>query len=139
LADRTISVLIAAISLSLRAAPRGVVWCSSSLHCRFGGFLFWNKNNHGGLFGVHSNQGRTTMKLATIALASVFALSSTLALAQTSRQYTSQQKYKSGYKYKSGVRTQQGTVGMGRSMNYGGGSNNRGGLVGGADPGTYRP
>jgi hypothetical protein len=31
LADRTISVLIAAISLSLRAAPRGVVWCSSKV------------------------------------------------------------------------------------------------------------
>jgi hypothetical protein len=81
------------------------------------------------------------MKFATIALASAFALSSTLALAQTRPQYPSQQKYKSGYKYKSGVRTQQGTVGMGRSMNYnyGGSSNNRGGLVGGADPGTYRP
>ena len=80
------------------------------------------------------------MKLATIALASVFALSSTFALAQTSRQYTTQHKYKSSNKYKSGVRTQQGTVGMGRSMNGGAaGSNNRGGLVGGADPGTYKP
>ena len=81
------------------------------------------------------------MKLATIALASVFALSSTFALAQqTKHQSTSQQKYKSANKYKSGVRTQQGTVGMGRSMNGpAGGSNNRGGLVGGADPGTYRP
>jgi hypothetical protein len=49
-------------------------------------------------------------------------------------------KYKSGDKYKSGVRTHQGTVGMGRSMNGpAGGSNNRGGLVGGADPGTYKP
>ena len=79
------------------------------------------------------------MKLATIALAFVFALSSTFALAQTRHQYTSHQKYKSGYKHKSAVRTPQGTVGMGRSMNYGGSSNNRGGLVGGADPGTYRP
>jgi hypothetical protein len=94
------------------------------------------------------------MKLATIALASVFALSSTFALAAT-------KKYK---QYKSGASTQQGTVGMGRSMNrtnqgtvgmgrsmnrtnqgtvgmgrYGGTSNDRGGLVGGADPGTYRP
>ena len=69
------------------------------------------------------------MKLATIALASAFALSSTFALAATSH-----------HKYKSGVRTHQGTVGMGRSMNSGaGGSNNRGGLVGGADPGTYKP
>ena len=76
------------------------------------------------------------MKLATIALASVFALSSTFALAQTSRHYTSHHKYTSGHKYKSGVRTHQGTVGMGRGA---GGSNNRGGLVGGADPGTYKP
>ena len=69
------------------------------------------------------------MKLATIALASAFALSSTFALAATSH-----------HKHKSGVRTHQGTVGMGRSMNGpAGGSNNRGGLVGGADPGTYRP
>ena len=80
------------------------------------------------------------MKLATIALASAFALSSTFALAATSH-----------HKYKSGVRTHQGTVGMGRSMNRtnqgtigmgrdaAGGSNNRGGLVGGADPGTYKP
>jgi hypothetical protein len=34
-------------------------------------------------------------------------------------------------------RTNQGTVGMGRGS--AGGSNNRGGLVGGADPGTYKP
>jgi hypothetical protein len=85
------------------------------------------------------HQGRTTMKLATIALASAFALSSTFALAVTSH-----------HKYKSGVRTHQGTVGMARSMNrtnqgtvgmgrYGGSSNSRGGLVGGADPGTYKP
>jgi hypothetical protein len=81
------------------------------------------------------------MKLATIALASAFALSSTFALAATSHHK----------KYKSGVRTHQGTVGMGRSMNgtnqgavgmgrYGAGNpNDRGGLVGGADPGTYKP
>jgi hypothetical protein len=79
------------------------------------------------------------MKLATIALASAFALSSTFALAATSH-----------HKYKSGVRTHQGTVGMGRSMNrtnqgtvgmgrYGGSANDRGGLVGGSDAGTYRP
>jgi hypothetical protein len=74
------------------------------------------------------------MKLATIALVSAFALSSGFALAYTSHQYTGH------HKYKSGVRTQQGTVGMGRSMNGGaGGSNSRGGLVGGADPGTYKP
>jgi hypothetical protein len=81
------------------------------------------------------------MKLATIALASVFALSSTFALAATSHHK----------KYKSGASTQQGTVGMGRSMNRtnqgtvgmgrgaAGGPNNRGGLVGGDDPGTYKP
>ena len=65
------------------------------------------------------------MKIATIALASAFALSSTFALAATSH-----------HKHKSGVRTHQGTVGMGR---YGGSSNDRGGLVGGSDPGTYKP
>ena len=77
------------------------------------------------------------MKLVTIALASAFALSSTFALAGTSH-----------HKHKTGVRSQQGTVGMSSarthkgSMNtgrYGGGSDNRGGLVGGADPGTYKP
>jgi hypothetical protein len=79
------------------------------------------------------------MKLATLVLASVFALSSTIALAQTRHHYTSHHKYTSGHKYKSAARPYQGTVGMGRSMNYGGGPNNRGGLVGGSDPGTYRP
>jgi hypothetical protein len=83
-------------------------------------------------------KGDSIMKLATIALASVFALSSTFALAQTRHQTTTQHK---GDKYKSSVKTPQGTVGMGRSMNRAGGgsSNNRGGLVGGADPGTYKP
>jgi hypothetical protein len=74
------------------------------------------------------------MKLATIALVSAFALSSGFALAYTSHHYSGH------HKYKSGARTQQGTVGMGRSMNgSAGGSNNRGGLVGGADPGAYKP
>ena len=45
--------------------------------------------------------------------------------------------YTSGHRYNTSARTYQGTVGMGRS--YGGSSNNRGGLVGGADPGTYKP
>jgi hypothetical protein len=71
------------------------------------------------------------MKLATIALASAFALSSTFALATTH------------HKHKSGARSQQGTVGMssGRSQPRPpvGSANNRGGLVGGADPGTYKP
>ena len=79
------------------------------------------------------------MKLATIALASAFALSSTFALAASSHHH----------KYKSGARNHQGTVGMssGRayrgSTNYGrygaGNPNDRGGLVGGSDSGTYRP
>jgi len=76
------------------------------------------------------------MKLATIALASAFALSSTFALATTSHHQTSHHKY----------RAHHGTVGMSSartpdySMNGGaGGSNNRGGLVGGSDPGTYKP
>ena len=83
------------------------------------------------------------MKLATIALASVFALSSTFAVAQTRHHYTSHHKYTSGHKYKTGARPSQGTVGMGSSRTglgrYGGSSNDRGGLVGGADPGTYKP
>jgi hypothetical protein len=77
------------------------------------------------------------MKLATIALASAFALSSTFALAETSRYHHN--KYKS-------AKTHQGTVGMGSGRTnkgsmgrYGGSSNDRGGLVGGADPGTYKP
>jgi hypothetical protein len=77
------------------------------------------------------------MKLATVALASAFALSSTFALAHTSH-----------HKHRSGVSTHQGTVGMSSarthrgSMSYGragGSANNRGGLAGGADPGTYKP
>jgi hypothetical protein len=78
------------------------------------------------------------MKLATIALASAFALSSTFALATTTH------RYKSGYRTHHGTvgmarstnRTNQGTVGMGRGS---GGANSRGGLVGGSDPGTYKP
>jgi hypothetical protein len=78
------------------------------------------------------------MKLATIALASAFALSSTFAFAYRPH-------------HVSGVTTHHGTVGMNSarthrgSMNYyggngrAGGSNSRGGLVGGADPGTYKP
>jgi hypothetical protein len=74
------------------------------------------------------------MKLATLALAFAFALSTTFALAYTSH-----------HKYRSGARTYSAA----HSMNYGryGGSygryygspNNRGGLVGGSDAGTYRP
>jgi hypothetical protein len=74
------------------------------------------------------------MKLAITVLASAFVLSSTFALAHTSH-----------HKYRSGARTYS----AGHSTNYGryqgsygryyGSSNNRGGLVGGADPGTYKP
>jgi hypothetical protein len=79
------------------------------------------------------------MKLATLALASVFALSSTFALAATRHHYTSHHKYTSSHKYKTSARPYQGTVGMGRGSQYYGNPNNRGGLVGGADAGTYRP
>ena len=81
------------------------------------------------------------MKLATIALASVFALSSTFALAYTHRTH-----------HKSGVRTHQGTVGMSSartnrpSMNYGNPNGTAGGATslsgtgssqfGGSSPGT---
>jgi hypothetical protein len=93
-----------------------------------------------GYQGFSSNYGRNAMKLATIALASAFALSSTFVFAATT----------SHHKYKAGARTHQGTVGMARSTNRtnqgtvgmgrgAGGSNSRGGLVGGADPGTYKP
>jgi hypothetical protein len=88
---------------------------------------------------------RTAMKLATIALASAFALSSTFAIAQTSYHHHKQTSYHHHNKYKS-ARTYQGTVGMGSGRTnkgsmgrYGGSSNDRGGLVGGADPGTYKP
>ena len=80
------------------------------------------------------------MKLTTIALASVLALSSTFALAYTSHHRTYHHGYHHGY---------HGTVGMGSgrtyrgSTNYGrygaGNPNDRGGLVGGSDSGTYRP
>lgn len=53
------------------------------------------------------NQGRTTMKLATIALASAFALSSTFALAYTKH-------------HKSGARTHHSYARTQPAMNYGG-------------------
>ena len=78
------------------------------------------------------------MKLTTIALAAAFTLSSTFAFAYTSH-----------HRYRAGARTYY----AGHSMNYGryrssygryrggyyGSPNNRGGLVGGSDAGTYRP
>jgi hypothetical protein len=82
------------------------------------------------------------MKLTIIVLAAVLALSSTFALAYTGHHRTYHHGYH-GYHGTVGMgrsmnRTNQGTVGMGRS-NYGGSPNNRGGLVGGSDPGTYKP
>jgi hypothetical protein len=82
------------------------------------------------------------MKLTTLALASAFALSSTFAVA-----YTYPHHHQSGVRTHHGTvgvssagmhrgsmnSTNQGTVGMGR------GSNNKGGLVGGSDSGTYKP
>jgi len=68
------------------------------------------------------DQGRTTVKVATIALAAAFALSSTVALAYTNHHKSGTKKYHGSYAY-----------------SYGGSSNNRGGLVGGADNGTYSP
>ena len=59
------------------------------------------------------------MKVATIALAAAFALSSTVALAYTNHHKSGTKKYHGSYAY-----------------SYGGSSNNRGGLVGGADDGT---
>jgi hypothetical protein len=76
------------------------------------------------------------MKLTTIALASVLALSSTFALAYGHIHHRT---------YHHGYHGHHGTVGMSSartsrgSMNSGGGANNRGGLVGGDDPGTYKP
>jgi hypothetical protein len=78
------------------------------------------------------------MKLTTIALASVLALSSTFALAYG---HIHHRQYHHGY------HGYHGTVGMSSartsrgSMNNGGygGPNNRGGLVGGGDSGTYKP
>jgi len=90
----------------------------------------------------YPNQGRTTMKLATLALAFAFALSSTYALATTNHH-----KHKSGtrtyYSGQSNYNRYSGSYGR-YNGSYGGGRyygnpNDRGGLVGGADPGTYKP
>ena len=85
------------------------------------------------------NNGDTTMKFATIALAAAFALTSTFALANTTR-------------HKAGVRTHHGTVGMSSarmhrgSMNSGNPNGTAGGRTslsgtgssqfGGSSPGT---
>ncbi len=59
------------------------------------------------------------MKLATLALASAFALSSTFAFASTSHHKKHSSHYRTSY------------------GQYYGNPNNRGGLVGGNDSGTY--
>jgi hypothetical protein len=78
------------------------------------------------------------MKFAIMVLASAFVLSSTFALA-----HTRHHKYRSGYsaahsmsygRYQGGYGRYQGGYG-----GYYGNPNNRGGLVGGSDSGTYRP
>jgi hypothetical protein len=75
------------------------------------------------------------MKLAIIALASAFVLSSTFALAHTTTHH----------KYRSGARTHSAGHSMNQSRyqrsygRYYGNPNDRGGLVGGGDPGTYKP
>lgn len=77
------------------------------------------------------------MKLTTIALASAFALSSTFALACTN--HHKYRTHPAGYSMNHGAHYGgygQYNGGYGR---YYGNPNNRGGLVGGADPGTYRP
>jgi hypothetical protein len=73
--------------------------------------------------------------LTTIALAAVFALSSTFAFA-----------YTTNYHHRYGAKTYHGSYARmhrGNNYNYGrngyGNPNNRGGLVGGSDAGTYRP
>jgi hypothetical protein len=73
------------------------------------------------------------MKPATIALAFAFALSSTFALAYTNHHRT----YRHGYHHYHGT-VNHGQYG-GSYGRYYGSSNSRGGLVGGADPGTYKP
>ena len=77
------------------------------------------------------------MKLATIALASAFALSSTFALATTRHHYKGHH-YASHHKYQSS-RPYHGGMGGGGYGQYYGSPNNRGGLVGGSDAGTYKP
>jgi hypothetical protein len=77
------------------------------------------------------------MKLTIIALASAFALSSTFALAGTShhKYRTHPAGYSKSYgQYNGGYRQYN----RGYSQYYGN-PNNRGGLVGGMDSGTYRP
>jgi hypothetical protein len=72
------------------------------------------------------------MKLATITLASVLALSSTVAFAYIGHHRTDCHGYHGYYGYRR-------TAGMSFARTYRGAPNNRGGLVGGDDRGTYKP
>jgi hypothetical protein len=74
------------------------------------------------------------MKLTTIALAFVLALPSTSALAYTAYHRTHGYHH---YHYSHNYHGNRGSVGL--SYPYRGSPNNRGGLVGGDDPGTYKP
>jgi hypothetical protein len=83
--------------------------------------------------------------LTTIVFAAVLALSSTFALAYTGHHRTYHHGYHHGYnsygQYNRGYRQYNrgyGQYNRGYSQYYGS-PNNRGGLVGGSDAGTYRP
>jgi hypothetical protein len=78
------------------------------------------------------------MKLTTLALASAFALalSSTFALASTNHHH------RSGWAHHGAFGMSFARMHRGSMSSYGGqtgGPNNRGGLVGGDDSGTYKP
>jgi hypothetical protein len=79
------------------------------------------------------------MKLATIALASAFALSSTFALAHTTHHKYRSGAYSTARNYGSYSRNYGSYGRYGGYGRYYGNPNDRGGLVGGNDPGTYKP
>jgi hypothetical protein len=78
------------------------------------------------------------MKLTTLAVAFAFAFSSTLALAHTTHHKYRSAAYYSGHSMNQG--RYYGSYGRYHgSGRYYGNPNDRGGLVGGGDPGTYKP
>jgi hypothetical protein len=83
---------------------------------------------------LYDQQGKTTMKLTTLALASAFALalSSTFALAHTHH-------HRSGWAHHGAFGMSFARMHRGYYAGQTGGPNNRGGLVGGDDSGTYKP
>ena len=100
----------------------------------------WNTNHHGGLTGIPLKSRENDHETCDNSIGfCVRTLKHVRACTDTSSIH-SHHKYKAGYKYRPGVNTYQGTVGMGRgsSGQYYGSPNNRGGLVGGSDAGTYR-